>query len=131
MPGATEIIFDRELNIDTVQSDPLRLEIIINNLLSNAIKYRDDTKDKKQVIIKTLKRGHHCILEFMDNGIGIEKDHLNRIFEIFFVVDHAHNDSGLGLYIVKETVNKLNGTIRVESERGLGTKFIVVIPVGE
>ena len=129
MSGSADIRIDQEIDLDVIQSDPLRLEIIINNLLSNAIKYSDPTKDKKQIMIKTFKKGHHCVLEFTDNGIGIKKDHLNRIFELFFVADPDHKGTGLGLYIVKETVGKLKGTIRVESERGLGSKFIIIIPV--
>jgi len=129
MAGSADIHIDQEINLDAIQSDPLRLEIIINNLLSNAIKYSDNTKDKKQIMIKTFKKGHHAVLEFTDNGIGIKKDHLNRIFELFFVADPNHKGTGLGLYIVNETVGKLKGTIRVESERGLGSKFIIIIPV--
>ncbi len=128
MPGGSGIHIDQEINLDVIQSDPLRLEIIINNILSNAIKYSDDTKSEKQIFIKTFRKDHHCIFEFIDNGVGIDKSHLNRIFDLFYVVDHDHKGSGLGLYIVKDTVGKLNGTVRVESTRGLGTKFIVIIP---
>ncbi len=129
MPEAASIRIDRELGLDVIASDPLRLTIVMNNILSNAIRYSDPAKERKQIGVRTFKRGQHGVIEVTDNGIGIDKDHLNRIFELFFVADHDNKGSGLGLYIVKETVSKLRGTVRVESERGEGTKFTIVLPL--
>ncbi len=63
-----------------------------------------------------------------DNGIGIDKESQSRIFDMFYRVSHESVGSGLGLYIVKEAVNKLNGDMKVESEIGAGTTFLIKIP---
>jgi signal transduction histidine kinase len=70
-------------------------------------------------------------LKIRDNGIGIQKKHLNRIFEMFFRATNRSQGSGLGLYIVHETVNRLYGEIDVDSEFGAWTQFVVTIPHDE
>ncbi|NOT74113.1 MAG: HAMP domain-containing histidine kinase [Cyclobacteriaceae bacterium] len=129
MPGADTIVFKKEIMLDTINSDPLRLEIILNNMISNAIKYSDSNKEKKLITIKTFSQNEKNVVSVEDNGIGIDKNYISRIYDMFFVTDHNHNGSGLGLYITRETVNKLGGNIQVESEKGIGTKFTVTIPV--
>lgn len=129
MPGARELQIEKQLDLDIIQCDQLRLEIVINNIISNAIKYSDDTKDKKILAIKTYKTGMHAVIEIADNGIGIDKIYVHRIFDMFFVTQHDQKGSGLGLYITKETVSKLQGTITVKSEKGKGTSFIVALPL--
>ncbi len=63
-----------------------------------------------------------------DNGIGIEAKHQDKIFNMFYRATNFQPGSGLGLYIVKETLDKLKGSITVESELGVGTKFSIKIP---
>ena len=74
----------------------------------------------------------NIILEFKDNGIGIPKESLNRIFERFYRVDKARSrevgGTGLGLAITKHIVKNLDGTINVKSELGQGSEFIITIP---
>ena len=63
-----------------------------------------------------------------DNGIGIDRKNIGKIFDMFYRVSETSIGSGLGLYIVKETVDKLSGKINVESEKGVGTTFQLNIP---
>jgi signal transduction histidine kinase len=116
------------LEVEQIKSDELKLKIIINNFLSNAIKYCDPKKENQSLHIKSY-RDKNCIkIEFIDNGIGIDLAYHDKIFEMFFVTNSANNGSGLGLYIVKEAIENLNGSITVCSEVAVGTTFIVTIP---
>lgn len=109
-------------------SDRQRLLILFNNLLSNSIKYQDVTKDSSMVIIKVTTSPEKALITFSDNGIGIEKWHLDKIFGMFYRASEHSKGSGLGLYIAKETIAKLGGSIAVESEFGAHTTFEIVIP---
>lgn len=123
-----KISFEKELLFDKTYNDNLRLKIVINNLVSNAIKYADFNKEKPSILIKTYSSDKDFIIQIEDNGIGINKQYLNRIFEMFFVTN-KNKGTGLGLYIVKEAIENLNGNITVESKINVGTKFIVTIPI--
>ncbi|WP_139904448.1 two-component system histidine kinase PnpS [Clostridium thermarum] len=100
------------------------------NLVDNAIKY-SETGDN--VEIGCAQEEEHCVIWVKDNGVGIPKDHIPRIFERFYRVDKARSrakgGTGLGLAIVKHIVIGLKGTIDVESELGQGSKFTIKIPV--
>jgi signal transduction histidine kinase len=109
-------------------TDPYRLSVIINNLVSNAIKYRDVTKDHNELNVKARITDNHLDIIMTDNGIGIPKEYLHKIFEMFYRATERSEGAGLGLYIVRETVDKLQGTIVVESEIGQGTTFKVTLP---
>lgn len=125
--NANRIKFTKELLIDKIQSDNLRLKIIISNLISNAIKYSDNNKQEMYVSIKTyFIDGFHKI-EVADNGIGINDEYKENIFEMYFGTNKKKG-SGLGLYIVKEAVENIKGNITVSSQSNIGSKFIVTIP---
>lgn len=125
--NANRIKFTKELLIDKIQSDNLRLKIIISNLISNAIKYSDNNKQEMYVSIKTyFIDGFHKI-EVADNGIGINDEYKDNIFEMYFGTN-KNKGSGLGLYIVKEAVENIKGNITVSSQSNIGSKFIVTIP---
>lgn len=109
-------------------SDPYRLAVVFNNLISNSIKYRDQRKEDQFVRIKAEVNAGEAIVEFSDNGIGIHKDFLPRIFDMFFRATDRSEGAGLGLYIVKETIEKLGGRIETFSELGTGTTFRIEIP---
>jgi signal transduction histidine kinase len=128
MPGAKEIKITKELSSEEILSDPKRLSIVLNNLISNAFKYQDHTKKEKTISIRTKKLQHNVILEMEDNGIGIPSKHQTHIFEMFYVVNTDSKGSGLGLYITKETINKLGGDIFVSSRINFGTKFTIRLP---
>ena len=122
-----KITIEKQLLVDKTYSDKLRLRIIINNLLSNAIKYTDFEKEKPFISIKTFRSGELLVIEIEDNGIGISEKNQSRIYDMFFVTD-KNKGTGLGLYIVKESLDNLKGTIAVESKINIGSKFIVTIP---
>ena len=111
-----------------VYSDLYRLTVIFNNLISNAIKYRDTAKDKPTVTIEGMISDESLVLYFKDNGIGISTEIGDKIFDMFFRATHQAEGSGLGLYIVKEAVEKMGGQISVESALGSGTTFRIIIP---
>lgn len=108
--------------------DTKRLAIILNNLLSNAINYHNTQKENPFIKVSVIVNHQSIRISVIDNGIGIAQEHLNRIFEMFYRASYDSKGSGLGLYIVKETVHKLNGKIIVHSELGEGTKFEITLP---
>ncbi|MEO9852437.1 MAG: ATP-binding protein [Reichenbachiella sp.] len=108
-------------------NDKHNLQVIFNNLLSNAIKY---SKRGEEGLIKVRA---NIDVEFLsivieDNGIGIEQDFLSRVFNMFYRATNHATGTGLGLFIVKEAVNKLEGEIDVRSKEGRGSTFTVKIP---
>lgn len=109
-------------------SDPNRLGVVLNNLISNAIKYRDTNKAHQYVNVKARVTEELLTLEFSDNGIGINSELVDKIFDMFFRATEKSEGAGLGLYIVKETVEKLGGRISTSSEFGIGTAFQIEIP---
>jgi PAS domain S-box-containing protein len=109
-------------------SDKNRLNIIFNNLLSNAIKYANPRQEKCFINVTVETNEKEALIEIQDNGIGIGKEHINKVFNMFYRANDSLAGSGLGLYIVKETVNKLKGIIKLDSELGQGTKIILNLP---
>lgn len=114
-----------------VYSDKLRLGIIFNNLISNAIKYADLYKEQSFLKISFKRENSHYIIEIVDNGIGVKQEHIEKVFNMFYRAVSGYSGSGLGLYITKETVERLSGEIEVKSEYGKGTEFTIRIPVSE
>jgi signal transduction histidine kinase len=114
------------IGIDPINSDKMRLKIIMNNLLSNAVKFQRSSHGQKPFIRVSLKSDPQLyIIEVEDNGEGIKPAATNKIFDMFFRGTQRSNGSGLGLYIAKEAAEKIDGTIHVESEYGKGTVFRV------
>jgi len=104
-------------------SDPNRLSIVMNNLVSNAVRYMDISKKKPYLKIRVVVNLREATIIVEDNGIGIEKEHLGAIFDLFYRANSASKGTGIGLYIVKEAVAKLRGKIDVSSDFGKGTTF--------
>lgn len=126
--GANEIEFQLEVDPNLViQSDPVALEIILNNLLSNAVKYRDRKRNNPFVRISANQTNGSSLLAVEDNGVGIESERLENIFNKFYRGNVEGEGSGLGLFIVKDAVDKLGGKIAVTSNFGSGTKFVLTI----
>jgi PAS domain S-box-containing protein len=118
----------RVKNSKTFASDSNRIRIILNNIIGNAIKYYDTEKEKPYLIINVEARSTSADIVIEDNGKGICGEHIDKIFDMFYRATNEVTGSGLGLYIVKEAVEKIKGTIKVESTLGVGTKFIINIP---
>jgi signal transduction histidine kinase len=107
-------------------SDRWRLKVILNNIISNAIRYRNG-KDPVIKVDVTINE-HLASVAIQDNGKGIEQEHLPNIYKMFYRATDDGAGSGLGLYIVKEAVDKLNGQIDIQSEVGKGTIVRFAIP---
>lgn len=110
------------------QTDLYRISIIFNNLISNAFRYSDAQKEKRFLKIHGQANQEKACIWIEDNGIGIQKEHQEKIFDMFYRASENSKGSGLGLYILKETLEKINGTIQVESEIGKGTSFYLELP---
>ncbi|MFN8889072.1 MAG: sensor histidine kinase, partial [Cyclobacteriaceae bacterium] len=109
-------------------SDPWRIGEIFRNLISNAIKYRDFNKNDSHIRIMIKIAPDRASILFEDNGIGISKADLTKIFDMFYRASEQSDGSGLGLYIVKNAVDKLGGILKVTSEIGKGTSFELKLP---
>ena len=124
-------VIDKRVSIESevpFYSDSTRLGIIFSNIISNAIRYSDPAKSSPfiDIHIEVLADGAHISIK--DNGIGIEQKFLSKIFEMFYRATQKSNGSGIGLYIVKEAVEKLKGDISVDSTFGMGTAFHMLLP---
>jgi PAS domain S-box-containing protein len=109
-------------------TSPTRLEIVLNNLISNAMKYADLRKSDPNIEVRVKANAKIAEMRIIDNGEGIPTDAKPKIFDMFYRASANGVGSGLGLYIVKEAVEKIGGTIVVYSEHGKGTEFVVEIP---
>jgi len=107
-------------------SDRWRLKVILNNIISNSIRYRNGRDPVIKVNVEITD--HKALVEIEDNGRGIPKEHLHKVYQMFYRATDDGAGSGLGLYIVKETMDKLQGLINIESEEGKGTKVKLEIP---
>ncbi len=108
-------------------SDDSRLSIIFNNIIANAVSYRDKDKDSF-IQIDIDVQPTKAIIKFSDNGIGVASEFKEKIFKMFFRASSDSKGSGLGLYIVKAALDKLNGKIKVDSALGVGTTFTIELP---
>jgi signal transduction histidine kinase len=109
-------------------SDRWRIAEILRNLMSNAIKYRSFDKPDPEIEVLMQINEERAIIRFRDNGIGIEPHNLEKIFNMFYRASEQSDGSGLGLYIVKNAVDKLRGAVKVTSTVGEGTTFVINLP---
>ncbi|WMJ71922.1 hybrid sensor histidine kinase/response regulator [Cytophagaceae bacterium ABcell3] len=110
-------------------SDEFRIRVIINNLLSNAIKYQRAAEAVKKVRVSvSFDQQNHACLVIEDNGMGINNEYIKDIFNMFYRATRENSGSGIGLYIVKEAVLRVNGKIDVSSVENTGTRFTVHVP---
>ena len=120
-----------EVSVDQVVpfvSDRIRVTTILNNLLSNAVLYQRLEETNPRVSVSFTNRSGKGILTVTDNGEGIATEEHDRIFEMFYRNSENATGSGLGLYICKELVNKLEGFIHVTSIKNVGITFTVALP---
>lgn len=109
-------------------SDTTRINIILQNIISNSIKYQNLRMNEPFVKIGISTFKDRAEISIADNGKGIKDEYLDKIFNMFFRASQESYGSGLGLYITKQVVEKLNGSISVTSKLGTGTAFKVVLP---
>lgn len=126
--GNQKINIDMMVEQDHISSDRSRWSIILSNLISNAIRYADPYEENPYVHIRATPAENGVQVSVKDNGIGIPADKQTRIFEMFYRAAKSSEGSGIGLYLVKETVEKLEGTISLTSSPGEGSEFIIYIP---
>lgn len=121
------------LNIEdperVVKMDKKRIAILINNTLSNAIKYQDTNKEYSYLNISVIFQDNSIKLIFEDNGVGIAEEYHDKIFEMFYRANAYSLGSGLGLYIVKGIVEKLNGKAELVSIPDKGSTFTFTFPL--
>jgi len=108
-------------------SDKNRIAVLLGNMISNGIQYHR-TGIQSHLKIQIEVTPEKALITISDNGIGIGREHLDKIFNMFYRASEKSQGSGLGLYIVKETINKLNGKIDMHSELNVGTIFKMEIP---
>lgn len=112
--------------------DEMHFTNVIFNLMDNAVKYKKPDTDL-QLTVTTANKEDKVIISIADNGIGIKKEDLKKIFEKFYRVHtgnrHDVKGFGLGLAYVKNVITNLHGSIHAESEYGKGTKFIITLPI--
>ena len=134
MAEARGVAFDIGAQLPTFSADAGRVELVVVNLLANAIKYCDPSKPARAVRVEADPSSTHPRVLIRDNGIGIPKSKLDLIFEQFVRV-HEHLDDelgahgmGLGLSIVRESMEAMGGIVSVESVEGEGTTFVLEWP---
>jgi signal transduction histidine kinase len=131
LPQAPDVEIDLSgVTVNEIKADRVRTRIILNNLLSNALKFRRPvSSEPHRVTVRAVAREKQIELSVIDNGEGIRPEHQPRIFEMFYRASSRNTGSGLGLYIAKEAVEKMGGSITLESNYGVGTRFIVQLPL--
>ena len=125
-----KVIVDLTPEAFTLHADGTRLEEVLYNLLDNAVKF---SRENGQIHLRATRRGSDMVLGVTDDGLGIGKEHLQRIFERFYRADKARSrelgGTGLGLAIVKHIAQLHGGRVEAESEQGCGTTIRVVLPL--
>ncbi len=128
-----KIVSDLAAYDSIVEVDEMHFTNVIFNLLDNAVKYRKEDEPLQLKVGTADISGGRLEIRISDNGIGIRRDDLKKIFEKFYRVStgnrHDVKGFGLGLAYVHKMVKELKGDIRVESEYGVGTTFIIILPL--
>lgn len=120
-----------------IEGNRIRLHDALFNIIQNASKF---SPDNKEILVNLKKEQEFCVIEIIDEGIGIAEDKLDAIFNVFYEEQDArkhHSGSfefmsgrlGMGLYIAKNIIEKYKGRITVESEPGKGSRFSIILPL--
>jgi signal transduction histidine kinase len=109
--------------------DKYRVRIILRNLISNSVKYHDLSKKPMYVKCESTRAGDDLHISIADNGQGIDKALVPRIFEMFYRATDQSQGSGLGLFIVQESVERIGGKIAASSTLGVGSVFTLTLPL--
>jgi signal transduction histidine kinase len=109
-------------------SDLPRLRLIISNVIENAIHFRDETKPETEITISFKVTENTCTISISDNGIGIDPREKTNIFQLFYRATEKSYGAGIGLYVVREVVEKMGGSVVVCSTPGEGSNFVIEMP---
>jgi ligand-binding sensor domain-containing protein/signal transduction histidine kinase len=127
-PEAQRVTFDNRVATDMlIVSDQDRLKVILHNLIGNGVKYADFRKTESFITIEAETKNSSLVLKISDNGIGIENEKQEKIFDMYYRGTDRSKGSGLGLFIVKEILAKVDGRVELESELGKGTTFTIYL----
>jgi PAS domain S-box-containing protein len=128
------LAIDKEISIEAslenatdifITADTVRISQVFNNLISNGIKYN---KAKGKLFINIELKNNKIYIHFKDNGRGIPKEKLQTIFNPFIRLEQGKEGMGIGLYLVKQLTEQMNGKVRVESEIDKGSTFTLIFP---
>jgi signal transduction histidine kinase len=129
-PRKQSLDVEIEDDLPPVYADKAKVKQVLFNLLSNATWF---TPDGGKIKIEAVRKDAWCQVSVIDNGIGINKEDMERIFEPFCQLDNPptreKGGTGLGLTLVKQIIEKHGGQIRVESEYGKGSRFTFTLPL--
>ena len=127
-----KITSNLEATDPVIFADEMHITNVIFNLMDNAVKYKKPEEDL-ELNVRTWNESGKLMISIQDNGIGIKKENLKKIFEKFYRVHtgnlHDVKGFGLGLAYVKKIITEHKGTIRAESDLNMGTKFIIALPL--
>ena len=130
LPSGVKLSFSCERELPPILGDPDKVRQVLTNFVDNAIKY---SPDGGKVELEIARRDHAVRFSVADDGLGIPPGEQRRIFDKFYRVDpnltRGVGGTGLGLYISRELVRRMNGTIWVESREGEGSRFSFELPV--
>jgi PAS domain S-box-containing protein len=114
---------------DFILSDKIRINNLLKNIIGNSVKYRQSNKIDSFVHFYLKREENSTKFVVVDNGEGIGEDKIENVFEMFYRGSKKSVGSGLGLYLCKEIVNKLNGKIELKSKLNIGTTVTVILPI--
>jgi signal transduction histidine kinase len=112
---------------DPFISYPAMIKVILENMIENAIQF--SAPDHPYVKLTARQDGENIVMVIEDNGQGIAQEYRDRVFDMYFRGSERSKGNGLGLYIVKKAVEKLNGTIRLDTNPGTGSVFTIILPL--
>ncbi len=127
-PSNDKIKLHYESEIDILYTDSDKLDTAITNIISNAMKYHDLEQENPEirVIVKRLEN-EMLMISINDNGIGIDEKYLSKIFNMFYRANKKSKGSGLGLYLTQEAIHQIEGKVEVNSVKGVGTTFKLIL----
>ncbi|MEP2026906.1 MAG: tetratricopeptide repeat protein [Reichenbachiella sp.] len=131
IPGFEKINFEIEIDNELkIQSDRSLMNTIIQNLIENSIKYSRQNIDDPfvKIFVKQTAEDYMCVI-VEDNGIGIDVKYQEKVFDMFYRANDDVQGSGLGMFILKSAVEKLEGEVSLVSEVNKGTKFVILLPI--
>ncbi|ELR72373.1 hypothetical protein C900_01655 [Fulvivirga imtechensis AK7] len=123
-----DITYDIAAHVNLI-SDPILVDLIFFNMIQNAVKFQDNQSDANFLKITISREQDTTVIHFRDNGIGIDDEDIHDIFQMFSKTALRHQTLGLGLYIVKQCVHRLQGEIMLLNDNDQYTHFRITLPI--